>query len=245
VRAGPQLAFTVLLIVAAGCSSSGDDATTTTSVPVTTTVVSTSTAAATSTTVTATSTAPTTTSTTSTSLAPSTTDAEVGLLLSDEGIEAGDVWVPLGSLEGDAVEAVTAVLGPPSDDSGWVDAFSVYGTCPGPVVRGVHWDAFVMLFTQSDTDFWSAGVPHFFAWYYTGVPPELETTEGLVIGDTLETLEAHYGGPDLAIGEDPFDPSAGYWAYDVVGWTGMWGYADGLDPSSTVTSINGGRGCGE
>ncbi len=89
------------------------------------------------------------------------------------------------------------------------------------------------------------GVPHFFAWYYTATPPVLSTTEGLEIGDTLQALDDLYGGVDLIIDEDPFDPTGGYWSYDLVGWTGLWGYADGTDPDSIVTSVNGGRGCGE
>ncbi len=165
--------------------------------------------------------------------------------MSDEGLQAGAEWVPFGTQDDEAIAAVTAMLGTPTDDSGWVDAFSVYGTCPGPVVRGVHWRSFVMLFTQADTDFWSGGVPHFFAWYYTNVPPDLATTEGLALGDTMATLQSLYGGPALEVAEDPFEPGGAIWLYDMVGWTGMFGYADSREPTGVITSINGGRGCGE
>lgn len=239
----------VVALVAAGCANDADS---TTTVPATLTTTSSTAAPETTTTVpeeTTTTIAETTTTvaeTTTTASTTTTTAAEEdNLELSDEGVQAGATWVPFGTIDDDAIAAVAAVLGAPTDDSGWIDSFSGYGTCPGSVVRGVHWDAYVMLFTQSDTDFWSGGVPHFFAWYYTDVVPALATTEGLVIGDTLATLEALYGGPELEIDEDPFDPSGGIWSYDTVGFTGLWGFADGQSPESVISSINGGQGCGE
>ncbi len=244
------LAAMVVALVASGCS---DDADSTTTVPATLTTTSSTAAPATTTTTvpedTTTTAAETTTTvaetTTSSSSTTTTMAEESSLELSDEGVQAGATWVPFGTIDEDAIAAVEAVLGAPTNDSGWIDSFSGYGTCPGAVVRGVHWDAYVMLFTQADTDFWSGGVPHFFAWYYTDIVPALATTEGLVIGDTLATVEALYGGPKLEINEDPFDPSGGVWLYDMVGYTGLWGFADGQDPDSVISSINGGRGCGE
>ena len=241
----------IVAVVAAACSDDGADSTTPPSPSTTSTTsiqsdTTTTLSPAESTTTTAAETTTTAEETTTTAAeTTSTTAASSDVELSDEGIQAGATWVPFGTIDEDAIAAVTVVLGAPSEDSGWVDAFSVYGTCPGPVVRGVHWDAYVMLFTQADTDFWTGGVPHFFAWYYTDVPPDLATTEGLVIGDTLATVEALYGGPKLEINEDPFDPSGGIWLYDMVGFTGMWGFANGLEPDSVISSINGGRGCGE
>ena len=231
-----------LAMMAASC---GDDAggisltTTTTAAPTTTTTV-----AATTTTA-----APTTTTTvapTTTTLAPTTTTTEApSLLLSDEGIQAGDTWVYFGYDDDDAVSAVSAVLGSPTQDSGWIDSWGSYGVCPAPEVRGVHWDGLILLFTQADTDFWSAGVEHFFAFTYTSIPPDLETTQGLALGDTIADLQAIYGGPDLLIDESPFDPSAAIWSYDAASWTGMYGFATSQNPDGVIQSITGGRGCGE
>ena len=176
---------------------------------------------------------------------PTTIPADLALELSDEGIQAGEEWVYFGFDDDDAVTAVAAVLGAPTHDSGWVDSFSVYGTCLSPVVRGVHWDDFVMLFTQADTDFWTGGVPHFFAYYFTGARPNLFTTEGIGIGSSVETLEAAYGGPLYTMEESFFDPEDGFWTYDQQAWTGLWGYTTGQSPSDAITSINGGQGCGE
>lgn len=184
--------------------------------------------------------------TTTTSTAETTTTAGVLTVeLSDEGVQAGAEWVHFGYDDEDAITAVTAVIGAPTHDSGWVDSFSVYGTCPSPVVRGVHWNDFVMLFTQSDTDFWVGGVPHFFAYYFTSPDPDLVTTESIGIGSSVEELENAYGGPLYTMEESFFDPSIGYWTYDLQMWTGLWGYSTGQSPAHSVTSINGGSGCGE
>jgi hypothetical protein len=162
------------------------------------------------------------------------------------GVQAGDTWVPFSEDDEVTIDAVTAVLGAPSHDSGWVDALSSpYGVCPPPVVRGVHWNDLVLLFTQAETDFWTAGVPHFYAFNYTDTNPELFTPEGIGIGSSLEQLDAAYGGPDLIIEEAWFDPSLGFWSYKMAPWTGLWGFTTGQTFAHVVTSINGGQGCGE
>jgi len=216
---------------------------TSTTVPVTTTTVAETTTTA----------APETTTTavpeTTTSAPPettTTTQASGTVELTRVGVQAGDTWVPFSENDDVTIAAVTSVLGAPTHDSGWVDALSSpYGVCPPPVVRGVHWNDLVLMFTQADTDFWTAGVPHFYAFNYTNTNPELFTPEGIGIGSSLEQLEAAYGGPDLVIDEAWFDPSMGFWSYKLAPWTGLWGFATGQAPAHVVTSINGGQGCGE
>lgn len=224
--------------------------TTTTDLEITTTIAETTTTTIPDTTTTETpeTTTTATPETTTTTLPPeTTTTAAPGTVdLHDEGIYAGAVWLHFGFSDEDAIAAVTAVLGAPTEDSGWIEAFSSpYGVCPAPVVRGVHWDSLTLLFTQAETDFWSAGVPHFFAYNYYGDAANLETTEGIAIGDTLGQLRAAYPGPKLEIHENPFDPSAGFWLYDRQTWTSMSGFATGQADPDTIGSINGGRGCGE
>ena len=233
-----------------GCTSSADStttepsiaATTTTAAPETTTTstaVTTTTAAPETTTTTTAATTTTTEATTTTTMPPDSVE------LSRVGVQAGETSVPFAENDEVAIAAVAAVLGEPDSDSGWVDSFSVFGTCPPPVVRGVQWGAFTMLFTQAETDFWTAGVPHFFAWYYTDADPDLATTDGLMLGQSMADVEAIYGGPDLEIGEDPFDPTAALWAYRRAPWTGLYGGATSQAPDGIVTSMQGGRGCGE
>jgi len=217
-------------------TTQADITTTSTSSPETTTTALPDTTTTTSAPTTTTTVAPTTTTTGS---APGTVE------LTDEGVQAGDTWLYFGFDDDDAITAITAVLGAPTFDSGWIDSFSIYGTCPGTLVRGVEWDDFTMLFTQADTDFWTGGVPHFFAYYYTGETPQLLTTEGIGIGSSIETLETAYGGPLFTMDEAFFDPSFGAWTYDLQGWTGLWGFSTGQTAAHAVTSINGGQGCGE
>lgn len=227
--------------VAANSTTTGPESTT--SVPPTTST----TAKGTTTTVeeTTTSSAPVESTTTSSVETTTTSAGESTVELSDEGVQAGSQWVHFGFDDEDAIEAVAAVLGAPTNDSGWVDSFSVYGTCPAPVVRGVHWDDFVMLFTQADTDFWSAGVPHFFGYYLTSPSPELVTTENIGVGSSVDLLVAAYGGALYTMEESFFDSALGYWTYDQQTWTGLWGYSTGMASSDVVTSVNGGSGCGE
>jgi hypothetical protein len=237
----------ILAVVVIANRGDGDiaavETTTTVTETTTTTIEPTTTVPETTTTVTeTTTTAPPPDTTTTSTAAPET------VALTDEGIYAGDVWLHFGFDDESAIAAVTAVLGAPTNDSGWVDALSSpYGVCPPPVVRGVHWGSLTLLFTQSDTDFWSAGIPHFYAYnYFANEPPvDLETTEGVAVGDSIGMLKAAYPGPKLVIDEDPFDPAAGIWLYDIETWTGMWGFATGQSDAHAITSINGGQGCGE
>ncbi|NHZ71088.1 MAG: hypothetical protein GWP18_05550 [Proteobacteria bacterium] len=237
-----------MAVLAASCTSSADTTTSVPSTSSTATVAPSTTSsapatdppAATTTSVPVTNTAPAVTTTTTEPDPPA-----VSVELSDEGVQAGDTRVQFGFDDEDAIAAVAAVLGEPSLDSGWIDSFSGYGTCPGSVIRGVEWDDFVMLFTRSDTAFWTGGVPHFFSYYYTGDKPELFTTEGIGVGSSVEMLEAAYGGTKYTMDESFFDPAVGAWMYDLHDWTSLWGYATGQSGAHVVTSINGGRGCGE
>jgi len=238
------VAFIVGVSLGGGDDIAGDTTTTTES-DTTSTVAETTTSSAPDTTTTL---PPTTTTTppdtTTTSVAPvtTTTTAAVAVVnLSDEGLQAGDTWVPFGYDDEDAIAAVSAVLGSPTIDSGWVEEL----LCPAPVVRTVRWNDLWLLFTQADTDFWSAGVPHFFTYFYSGPTPVLSTTEGIGLGSSVEMLQAAYGGPTYTMDESPYVAGEGFWTYDRQPWTGMWGYATGESGADTVTAINGGQGCGE
>ena len=241
----------LMLAFIIGASLGGSDTvageTTTTLGPATTsTVVETTTTLSDTTTSTAppettTTTEETTTTTEETTTTTTTTIVPAVVELSNEGIQAGDTWVHFGYDDEDTIAAVSAVLGSPTIDSGWVEDF----LCPAPVVRTVRWNDLWLLFTQADTDFWSAGVPHFFTFYYSGATPEIQTTEGIGLGSSVEALEAAYGGPGYTMEESPFVAGEGYWTYNLHDWTGLWGFATGQSGAHVVTAINGGRGCGE
>lgn len=209
----------------------------------------------------ATTTAPTTTAAPATTAAPTTTTATTEppttttttepppapLVLQDDGIGG----VPFGTDPAATIAYAEAVLGPAGNDTGWIDSFSKYGTCPGDVVRGVEWavdDAgygFVLLFTQVPTDHLPGGGPHLFGYSYFGDPMGLETEGGITVGSTLgEALAAH---PGSTVEEHPLVPGSGIWTLDVS--TGddalLWGFADGAHPGDELTSLNGGVTCGE
>ncbi len=211
--------------------------------PSTTTLLVTSTTAtpttATSTTSSTTSTSTTSTSTTTTTVAP--------LVLEADGIGAVD----FGADPDTAIAYATAALGPPKRDSGWIDSFSGYGTCPPPVVRGVEWGGpadwygFVLLFTQAATSYQPAGVPHLFGYYYIdGTDPAgLGTPEAIFIGSSIADAQAAYPGLQLfddevfgttwRVDDDPSD--------DAI----LYGSASGTDPADIIETINGGVTCGE
>ncbi|HEX6300270.1 MAG TPA: hypothetical protein VF148_07385 [Acidimicrobiia bacterium] len=247
------------VLIVAGCSA--DEGVVDTSATLSTTMTSTTALLATSSiapTTTTTPPGPTTPPSPTATVAPSTTTtgADATVQLTDEGIYAGSTWVYFGYDDDDAVAAVSDVLGSPSEDSGWLDSLTdgweQFGVCPSPRVRGVSWGedgdvAFQLMFTDGDTDFWIGGVEHFYSFHHydTSEPSGLTTPEGIGLGSTLGDLRSVYGSGSIVIEEDFFDPSLGYWAYDQHDWTGLWGSATGTSEADSITSINGGQGCGE
>jgi hypothetical protein len=125
--------------------------------------------------------------------------------------------------------------------------------CPEPDVRGVEWgtsangfgSALTLLFTNAATTHLLGGGEHFFGYYYFGGTPELGTAEGTTVGSTNAQLQGEI--PSVVINEDPFDPSGGVWTSDVdpSDMNLLWGFTTGIDPSGTLTSVNGGSTCGE
>jgi hypothetical protein len=168
-------------------------------------------------------------------------------VLQDDGIGG----VPFGTDPATTIAYAESVLGPRKADTGWVDSFSKYGTCPGPVVRGVEWGGegagygFVLLFTEAPTDHLPAGGQHLFGYYYFGDPIGLSTDGGITVGSVLgDALTAH---PGSTVEEHPLVPGSGSWFVDEVEFddTLLWGFADGLGDEAPLTSINGGVTCGE
>ncbi len=105
--------------------------------------------------------------------------------------------VSFGADMDEAVAAVTAALGAePSDDTGWIDPFAEFGTCPGTEVRGVSWGDLRLIFGDADTRLVPLGERHFYGFTYrTGRrgPDGLTTAEGIGLGSSRAELEAAYG----------------------------------------------------
>ncbi len=219
------------------------EATTTTSKATTTTIGSattTTTEAATTTTV-----PPTTTSEANTT----TTAALPPLELEADGIGG----VKFGASPDEAIAYATASLGSPDRDTGWVDFFSEFGTCPPPEVRGVQWGtnpsgfghAFTLLFTKANTTHKPAGGEHLFGYDYFGGDVDLATPAGLTVGSTLLVGRTLY--PTMEVFESPWDPADGTWRIDddLSDDSQLFGFATGQTDDSFVTSIIGGVTCGE
>ncbi|MEA3501742.1 MAG: hypothetical protein U9R47_03140, partial [Actinomycetota bacterium] len=138
---GGVVVLTVVVLFLFNFAGANDEAMTTT-IPTTmagetTTSEMGTTAAASSTTteVPATTTSSTTTTSSSTTTTSTTIETLPPLILESDGIGG----VAFGVLPDEAIEYATAILGPAARDTGWVDSFSEFGTCPPPEVRGVQW----------------------------------------------------------------------------------------------------------
>lgn len=140
-----------------------------------------------------------------------------------------------------AVAAVTAALGDPSDDSGWVDPITV-STCAGPEVRRVSWGTLSLLL--GDPAGGDTGVRQFFAYSYgdvaeLGAPPAgLATPEGLGLGAPVEDLQTVYPDVEVTEGEEGLIESSFYVDDSLRG------LLTGADAGGTVTVIFGGPYCG-
>jgi hypothetical protein len=179
---------------------------------------------------------------------PPTTEAPPPpLVLQDDGIGG----VVFGTDPNTVIAYAESQLGAADLDTGWIDSFSKYGTCPGSLVRGVEWQTegggigFALLFTQVVTDHRPGGGPHLFGYYYFGTPAGLMTEGGITVGSTLgDALSAH---PGSTVDEHPLVVGSGIWTLDEVEDDDslLWGFADGTANSDTLSSINGGVTCGE
>ncbi len=144
---------------------------------------------------------------------------------------------------------LTAALGLPDEDSGWIDSFSGFGTCPGSEVRVVRWDELEVYFTDLTTaygDYPDPGGPHFFSWlaatFVDEEPPAygFATAEGVAPGSPVSFVREAYGEDRVEIAyEEAFD----IWFLDIGGELG--GTVSGQSPNDLVTSLQAGFGCGE
>lgn len=155
------------------------------------------------------------------------------LELRGDGIGVAD----LGAVPDEAVAAVTAVLGPPTVDTGWQPSFGAYGTCPGEQIRATEWDHLVLLFTDGTTD--DGDGQHLFAWRVTGAPPAVGTDNGFGFGATAADAEELYPGQVQRFpAEDPFPA---FLEVEALGGP----ITAFLDDQDRVTNLEAGTPCGE
>lgn len=140
-----------------------------------------------------------------------------------------------------------ALEGDPDHDTGWIDSFSVYGTCPGSEIRVVRWGNLETFFTRD-----VMSDPGEFFTYRVSDPLgdrtdlRLRTAEGLILGDDGATLDALYGSRVDLTYVDIFD----LWLFWIDGappayYTTLGGSITGDGVGDIVTSIEAGERCGE
>lgn len=140
-----------------------------------------------------------------------------------------------------------ALEGDPDEDTGWIDGFSVYGTCPGLDIRVVRWGDLETYFTRD-----AVSDPGRFFTYRVFDPLDdrtdlrLRTEEGLMLGDDGATLDVLYSSRVELTYVDIFDLWL-YWIDDAPpsDYLALGGSITGNGDADVVTSIEAGERCGE
>jgi hypothetical protein len=137
------------------------------------------------------------------------------------------------------VAALTALLGEPTEDTGFVDPFLI-GTCATNELRRVSWDSLSVLFGDNGTP----GSRQFFSYAYGDVtdlaaePVGLLTPAGIGIGTTVADLRSAYPEVVVQEGEEGLFESSFFVDETLAGL--LTGAAD----TDLVTVIFGGEFCG-
>lgn len=106
-----------------------------------------------------------------------------GVVLAGDGLGL----VSFGTDPQAALGVLTAALGQPVADSGWIDTFSIYGNCPGSRLRAVEWPGVLALFGDPEDGYQhrDAADEHFMTWRLGSFGPDpymLRTAEGIGVG---------------------------------------------------------------
>ena len=235
---GLGIVIAIILVSGGGDESSGTtvsaSATSTTAPPITT-AVTTTTVAATTTTVAETTTAPTTTApTTTTTSAP-----PPAFEFRPDGITTVGTF---GDDDDAVVEAMTAMFGAPTSDTGWI----VEHLCPGPLNRFVDYGAerfdLQVIFTTGDL-FAPGGTEQFYTYIYAGVTEVPVFPPMLTVGTTVAQLQALH--PGVVFQENPFLNGVMNYFVDAPGNSQLYGQLTGVGPADLVTTVQGGIGCAE
>lgn len=192
--------------------------------------------------------APTTTSTPVTTIPASTVSTEpttttttlAPIILAADGLTVVDLGDPFEEVSA----AVSARLGSPTEDTGWVGATSDFGICPGTVVRMQRWSSLRLLYSDGPTEFEAEG-RHFFYFSQSTVGTDevldLVTAEGVGLETTVPELEAAFGDTLSIESTAEF----GVTFYVTPAGPGLLsGTLTNSGPEGIVTSLGGGFGCG-
>lgn len=173
----------------------------------------------------------------------------------EEAISASDLRlqpeglgpVPFGTDLNRTLNVLTAALGAPDADSGWLPATVDQLRCPGTRARQVTWGSLDVFFSDGPTDWGADGFEHFFSFVYSLGPgssspegPSLRTSEGLQLGATLSRSSSIYG--ESSIIRD--HPTGGtILELEVPGPGYLMGVFSSTDDDGQLVSLRGGPGC--
>lgn len=140
------------------------------------------------------------------------------------------------------ISYVSAFLGSPTRDTGWIapDSFAL---CPGDEIRRLEWG--VLRLSFGDVSDFGVGRRHFYAWEYglegqLGDEPQgLRTVGGAGLGTRVLDLRAEFPEVVLVEGEEGLFPPRWY-VSDYFN-----GYLTGVGDDDIVTVMLGGYFCGE
>ncbi|CAN5857364.1 hypothetical protein BH24ACT6_BH24ACT6_10310 [soil metagenome] len=176
-----------------------------------------------------------------TTASPPTTpvqDPTSGVILAADGVGVA----AFGDEPDAAVAAVTAILGEPTQDSGWVEPFTI-SACPGTEYRRVSWGAFSLQFSDQSSK--ADGRRHLFGYEYGEVgrtdatPAGLVTAEGIGVGSTVAELKSAYPGVSVVAGEEGLSSSS-----FEVSENGLAGLLTDATDQGIVILVVGGDFCG-
>jgi hypothetical protein len=165
-------------------------------------------------------------------------DPTSGVILAADGVGVA----AFGDEPDAAVAAVTAILGEPTQDSGWVEPFTI-SACPGTEYRRVSWGAFSLQFSDQSSK--ADGRRHLFGYEYGEVgrtdatPAGIVTAEGIGVGSTVAELKSAYPGVSVVAGEEGLSSSS-----FEVSENGLAGLLTDATDQGIVILVVGGDFCG-
>lgn len=136
--------------------------------------------------------------------APQTVTTITDPLTADVSLKETGLGVAnFGASINDLVPKLSALYGAPTKDTGWINGFSEYGTCPSEQIRVYEWNRLKVFF--GDTPF---GKQKFFSWTYSDYnapehSPELSTPKGVGLGMSKADVVAKYPGAEIS----PYEPA--------------------------------------
>ena len=194
---------------------------------------------------------PAPTGTPASSTRPAVSPAAEQVRLTGDGIDLGPRVVSFGAPYEQARPGLDAALGRPTTDTGVVESFGPYGTCPGTRLRALEYGggALVVLFG----DVAGPGLT-MYQWGLTtqGTPSQVPRASALVgdaatyaFGVGTRVADLRQGARPATVEVDPGDEAlpASFRVQDQS--SGLFGYLTGPAPGDTATFVQGGQGCGE